>query len=115
MVSDPITIIIEQVSVENYYLQPIDCYLSNYPNPFNPSTTISFSVNTENIEDTELVIYNMKGQKVKQLINDQLSAGQHSTIWNGKDDTNKEVSSGIYFYKIKAGNFVDVKKAVLLK
>ncbi|MDO9576507.1 MAG: hypothetical protein Q7J16_01345, partial [Candidatus Cloacimonadales bacterium] len=62
----------------------------NYPNPFNPSTTISFSLNSETAENTELVIYNLKGQKVKTfpviLSGVEGSAGQHSVIWNGKDD-----------------------------
>ncbi|MDA3814379.1 MAG: M28 family peptidase [Candidatus Cloacimonetes bacterium] len=89
--------------------------ISNYPNPFNPSTTISFSLTTEFAEDTELIIYNMKGQKVKQLIREHLSAGQHSVVWNGTDDNGLVVSSGIYFYKLKAGNFEKTKKMILMK
>ncbi len=87
--------------------------LSNYPNPFNPTTTISFSLPEDG--DVELSIYNVKGQKVKQLVNDQLSAGQHSIEWNGKDANNKSVSSGIYFYKISTGNSSAMKKMLLLK
>jgi len=86
----------------------------NYPNPFNPTTTISFST-TESTENTELVIYNIKGQKVKQLVSDQLSAGQHSVVWNGKDDNGKSVSSGIYFYKLKTDSVKKTKKMVLVK
>jgi hypothetical protein len=90
-------------------------FLTNYPNPFNPITTISFST-AESMENTELAIYNMKGQKVKQLVNEQLSAGQHSVIWNGTDENNKPVSSGIYFYQLKAGNrFSETKRMLLLK
>jgi photosystem II stability/assembly factor-like uncharacterized protein len=87
---------------------------NNYPNPFNPETAISFST-TESTEQTELIVYNMKGQKVKQLISEQLSAGQHSTVWNGTDDNGKSVSNGVYFYKMKSGNYQETKKMILLK
>jgi len=85
----------------------------NTPNPFNPTTTISFSIPNESKVD--LSIYNIKGQKIKQLISDQLSAGQHSVVWNGKDDNGKSVSSGIYFYKLKTANFEKTKKMILMK
>lgn len=87
----------------------------NYPNPFNPTTTISFSVTTESTEITELIIYNQKGQKVKQLISDQLSAGKHSVVWNGDDENNKPVSSGMYLYKLKNGTYSSTKKMILMK
>ncbi len=86
----------------------------NYPNPFNPSTTISYNL----IEDSnvELSIYNLKGQKVKQLVKNHLSAGQHSVNWNGTDNNGKDVSSGIYLYKLKVGNhYTSTKKMILLK
>ncbi len=88
----------------------------NYPNPFNPTTTIEFSIeqNQQN-ELTELVIYNLKGQKVKQLISDQLSAGQHSVVWNGDDENNKPVSSGMYFYNLRVRRYSSTKKMILLK
>ena len=91
-----------------------DLQLTNYPNPFNPTTTISFSV-TQTSSFVTLDIYNIKGQKVKQLVSDQLSAGQHSVIWQGIDDNNKPVSSGIYFYKLKTGDFEKTKKMILMK
>ena len=87
----------------------------NYPNPFNPETTISFDLTTENTESTELVIYNMKGQKVKQLVRGQLSSGEHSFIWHGTDDDDKPVSSGLYLYKLKVGDRVFSRKMLLLK
>ncbi|RLC58266.1 MAG: hypothetical protein DRH89_01535 [Candidatus Cloacimonadota bacterium] len=86
----------------------------NYPNPFNPETTISFSV-TQTSSFVTLNIYNIKGQQVKQLISEQLPAGQHSVIWNGKDDNGKFVSTGIYFYKLKTENFEKTRKMILLK
>ncbi|MCK4654557.1 MAG: T9SS type A sorting domain-containing protein, partial [Candidatus Cloacimonetes bacterium] len=87
--------------------------LSNFPNPFNPSTTISF--NLKNSSNVKLIVYNVKGQKVKTLINDQYSKGAHSVIWNGKDKNNKPVSSGLYFYKLSSGKETQVKKMLLLK
>ncbi len=87
----------------------------NYPNPFNPSTTISFALNAEDTENTELVIYNLKGQKVKTLINEKLEAGNHQVTWDGKDENSKPVSSGIYFYKMKCGDYTSVRKMILLK
>ena len=85
----------------------------NYPNPFNPETEIIYSLR-ENSK-VSLNIYNIKGQKVKQLISDQLPEGQHSVVWNGKDDNGKSVSSGIYFYKLKTENYEKTKRMVLLK
>ena len=87
--------------------------LSNHPNPFNPTTTISFSILDES--NVELSIYNIKGQKVKQLVNDQLSTGEHSVVWDGRDDNNLPVGSGVYFYKLKAGDFEKTRKMILLK
>ncbi|MEA2095809.1 MAG: FlgD immunoglobulin-like domain containing protein [Candidatus Cloacimonadota bacterium] len=87
-----------------------------YPNPFNPETTISFSLTTESTEDTEINIYNVKGQKVKQLVSDQLSAGQHKVDWNGKDMNGKSVSTGVYLFELKSdGKVQKTKKGLLLK
>ena len=98
--------------------------LSNYPNPFNPSTTISFSIE-QNVQDEllGLVIYNLKGQKVKDLspslCHPEFIEGrgekQYSVIWNGTDENNQSVSSGIYFYKLKSANFEEAKKMILMK
>jgi hypothetical protein len=94
----------------------------NFPNPFNPSTTIYFELTTENTErspafdgNTELSIYNIKGQKVKTLLNEHLIKGAHTVTWNGKDSNNRAVSSGIYFYKISSGKESVMKKMLLLK
>ena len=89
--------------------------LSNYPNPFNPTTTISFELTTGHTENTELSIYNIKGQKVKILLNEHLSKGNHSINWDGKDSNNKPVTSGIYFYKLSSGKSSAMKKMLLLK
>ncbi len=86
---------------------------NNYPNPFNPETNISFSIPVE--QDVKLTIYNLKGQKVRQLVNGQLALGKHSIVWEGKDDTGKQVGSGLYFYKLKTDKKEITKKMLLLK
>ena len=86
---------------------------SNYPNPFNPTTTISFSLPNE--EDIELVIFNIKGQKVKTLYSGIVEEGKHTMIWNGKNTNNKLVSSGIYFYKLKTNNKELTRKMLMMK
>ena len=87
--------------------------IGNYPNPFNPETTISY-----NIKEADLVsldIYNVKGQKVKSLVNDRQTAGRHDIVWNGKDDNGKSVSSGVFFYRMKSGKYTSTKKMILMK
>ncbi len=87
--------------------------LSNYPNPFNPTTTISLSLPEDC--NVELSIYNVRGQKVKTLTNEILVKGLHSIEWNGKDNNNKTVSSGIYFYKVSTDKETATRKMLLLK
>ncbi|MDP8220433.1 MAG: C25 family cysteine peptidase, partial [Candidatus Stygibacter frigidus] len=86
---------------------------ANYPNPFNPETTISFSL-PENA-NIELSIYNVKGKKVKTLVSGNMDAGDHETIWYGRDDEGRQVSSGVYFYKLKSERYTTTKKCVLMK
>ena len=89
-------------------------YLSNHPNPFNPSTTIEFSI--KNDSKIELTIFNIKGQKIKTLANDKFIKGSHSITWIGDDEAGKDISSGIYYYKLKInGRTEAVKKCLLLK
>nr|MBC8490909.1 T9SS type A sorting domain-containing protein [Bacteroidota bacterium] len=85
----------------------------NYPNPFNPTTTINYFLK-ENSK-VSLNIYNIKGQKVKTLVNEVIPAGEHSVLWNGRDTNGNQVSSGIYFYKLKTANFEKTRKMILLK
>ncbi len=87
--------------------------LGNYPNPFNPETTISYSV--KNFGKVSIEIFNILGQKTKTLINENKAPGHYSVIWTGIDDNNKKVSSGIYFYRMKSGNYTATKKMILLK
>ncbi|MCK4654502.1 MAG: T9SS type A sorting domain-containing protein, partial [Candidatus Cloacimonetes bacterium] len=86
----------------------------NYPNPFNPSTTISFSL--READNVRIDIYNLKGEKVKTLIDNYMEAAYHTVEWNGQDDNNRSVASGIYFYKMKAGGrYTSTKKMILMK
>lgn len=103
------------VYAEDDQVDALPSAMGNYPNPFNPTTTISFTLTTESSENTELVIYNAKGQKVKTLINENLRAGSHNVEWNGKDENNNPVSSGIYFYKLKSSTINQTKKMLLMK
>ncbi len=85
----------------------------NYPNPFNPQTTIAFSVKERGL--VNLKVYNVAGQLVRTLANEQFAAGAHTKVWDGRNDAGQAVSSGVYFYKLVANNFTQTKKMVLLK
>ncbi len=85
----------------------------NYPNPFNPQTTIRFSVRES--APVSIEIYNVKGQLVKTLLSEVKSAGEHSVIWKGTDNNNRPVSSGVYFYKMNAGKYSSTKKMIMMK
>jgi len=97
---------------ENEILSTLQLY-GNYPNPFNPTTTISFSLPNE--ENIELTIYNIKGQKVKTLYSGLADEGEHTMIWEGKDSNDKLVSSGLYFYKLKTNNKELTRKMLMMK
>ena len=85
----------------------------NFPNPFNPTTTISYNLP----EDTEvnLKIYNLFGQEVRRLVNEVQPAGSKSVVWNGKDASGRFVSSGLYLYRLEAKNNVQYRKMLFLK
>jgi hypothetical protein len=85
----------------------------NYPNPFNPACNIEYSLPKGS--HVSLSIYNILGQKVRTLVNEYQSAGYKSVRWDGKDNLGREVTSGIYFDRIKAGDFVQAKKMVLIR
>ncbi len=82
--------------------------LGNFPNPFNPSTEISFSL--PNASDVKLEVYNIMGQKVATVIDGLFEAGDHTAMWDASS-----FSSGVYFYRLEAGEFVETRKMVLLK
>jgi flagellar hook assembly protein FlgD len=92
--------------------EKIDLY-QNYPNPFNPSTRIQFR-----IPETDLVtinIYNIKGQMARQLLNEKVEAGIHQITWDGRDQQNKLLPSGIYFYRLNVADYEITKRMILLK
>jgi hypothetical protein len=80
----------------------------NYPNPFNPATTISFSVPTQSF--VSLKVFDTLGREVSTLLSQQLSVGTYSRQWNTEG-----LSSGVYFYRLQAGEYVETKKMILLK
>lgn len=92
---------------------PQTALIGAYPNPFNPTTTISF--NLEQAGKVELVVYNQKGQKVRSLVNAELAQGKHNFIWDGTDDKGQSVSSGMYLYRMKSGKYSSTKKMILMK
>jgi len=98
---------------EDHQLQTTNYQLNNYPNPFNPSTTISFELTAKDARDAKIEIYNLKGQKIRKFL---IFNNQSSIEWDGTDDNNKQASSGIYFYKLRIGERdIISRKMVLLK
>jgi ribulose bisphosphate carboxylase small subunit len=85
----------------------------NYPNPFNPTCVIAYSLPMDC--QVKLVIYNILGQRVKVLVDEHQDAGYKSVTWDGKDNQDQGLATGIYFYRIEAGNFVQTKKMLLMK
>lgn len=85
----------------------------NYPNPFNPETEISYIL--PNACQVDLSVYNLLGQKVRTLVHEFQSAGLKNVKWDGKDENGLNVASGVYFYKIKAGEFTESKKMMMLR
>jgi hypothetical protein len=99
---------------DNQDLLPKEFELSqNYPNPFNPTTVIDYALPTK--ADVNISIYNILGQRITTLVSGEKPAGYHSTVWNGTTADGSPAASGIYFYKIQAGEFNNTKKLMLLK
>jgi len=85
----------------------------NYPNPFNPSTTIAFSL--REASDASLEIYNLQGQRIRSLHSGWTAGGDHSVLWDGKDDSGMPVASGVYLYRLSTPRGTDINKCILLK
>ena len=99
---------------ESIDLLPKEYALSqNYPNPFNPNTTIEFNLPKKSI--VVVTIYNLIGQQVQQLVNQEYSAGNYKVTWDGITSNGVQTSTGIYFYRIETDSFVETKKMLLLK
>ncbi len=94
--------------------RPVEFALGqNYPNPFNPSTTIKFNLTTDS--KVSLKVYNLLGQEVRTLVSGQAGRGENVVSWDGKDNTGRLVSSGMYLYKLEANGISQVKKMMLMK
>jgi len=89
------------------------CLKQIYPNPFNPSTTIGFAVAEPS--QVSLIIYDLKGRKVRTLVQEGYSVGWFETVWNGRDDRGQTIGSGVYFCRLSIGKFKEVKKITLLQ
>ncbi|MDP2983901.1 MAG: FlgD immunoglobulin-like domain containing protein [Candidatus Latescibacter sp.] len=98
---------------EDSVLPQVIKIIGNSPNPFNPSTTISFLLAVTG--KTELAVYSSTGQKVRTLISGDQTAGTHSAVWDGQDDSGKAVSSGVYFSRLTIGNQTATGKMLLLR
>jgi hypothetical protein len=89
--------------------------IGNYPNPFNPTTSILFSVDSSSNTPVSISIYNIRGQLVRSLVDDVYASGEHSVVWNGTDNNGTSVGSGIYFYRFTAGDHVQTRKMIMIK
>jgi hypothetical protein len=113
----------EEVGIEEELVQspaPQFRLSQNYPNPFNSTTLIPFTVDCPRLSEsrpvhTTLTIYNVSGQRVKTLLNQDKSPGQYQVIWDGKDESGQEASSGVYFYQLKSRDQTQIKKLLYLK
>ena len=100
--------------IEENTPQPKTCILfQNHPNPFDMGTYIQYSLPEK--KRVKLVIYDILGQRAKTLLDKEENPGEHIIYWDGKDNRSKRLPSGIYFYRIEAGNFRETKKLLILK
>jgi len=107
-------VILPDTSSEADITKPIITALkANFPNPFNPTTTIAFQMAHQG--RVVIDVYNIKGQRVKSLVDAVYGNGEHKVVWNGSDDNGHDVSSGIYFYRMSCEGYVGVKKMVMVK
>jgi len=86
---------------------------NNYPNPFNPTTTIDYSIPKSG--NVEIAVFNATGQKVRTLVNERQDAAFYKVVWDGKNDTGESVASGLYIYRLVSGNFHKMEKMSLVK
>jgi len=87
----------------------------NHPNPFNPVTSIDYWVPGGIRNAVSLVIYDVRGARVRTLVNEHKAAGRYQSRWDGRNDAGAPVSSGVYFYRMVAGGFTDTRKMLLVK
>ncbi|MDO9576349.1 MAG: PKD domain-containing protein, partial [Candidatus Cloacimonadales bacterium] len=112
--SDSVTVTVRWDGVFVDELLPkVTKLLGNYPNPFNPTTTIRFSLCEPGVAKVD--IYNIKGRLVKHLLDCEYPIGYHNVTWDGTDNSGKPVSSGVYFYRMKTQTYSKMRKMILLK
>jgi len=104
-----VTLVAEDISE----LPVVTALTGNYPNPFNPETSIKMALKTDGL--VRMDIYNVRGQKIRTLVNEYMEAGNHDIIWTGDDDNGQKVGSGVYFYNMKFGKYTSTKKMILMK
>lgn len=103
-----------KVPTPSINMPPVEfALLQNYPNPFNPTTTISFDLHCA--VHVKLCVFNVKGELVATIANRPMTEGRKEISWNAKDHSGREIASGLYFYNLVAGDFVQTKKMILLK
>ena len=101
-------------SVDNIDNSPVNFTLSqNYPNPFNPTTTLQYGLPEQS--DVTVIIYNVVGRKIKEFQLSNQKAGWHEIVWDGTNNQQQKVSTGIYIYQMHAGDFIQTKKMVFMK
>jgi hypothetical protein len=110
---DLLEISVAPTGIEDEFLPVTHNLFQNYPNPFNPSTTIKYDIPQQS--RVVIKVYDMMGKEIKTLVNEDKSPGYYSAQWNGENSYGKRVTTGIYFYRVVAGNFTQVKKMILLK
>ena len=106
--SPPTAVAVESATPSDFVLG------ANYPNPFNPATTIPLSV-PDGAEAVDVGIYNLLGQLVRQVWSGPLAAGEHRLTWDGRDDKGQLVASGAYLYQVRVGDQLRTRKMVKLE
>ena len=101
------------LGIDESTLPDVFALYNNYPNPFNPVTNITYDI--PEVSNVTLEIYNVMGQKVRTLVAGSHEPGRYRVLWNATNDFGEGLSSGMYIYKIQAGDFVNVKKLILMK
>jgi hypothetical protein len=102
-----------QTDAEDVLIPSINALESNYPNPFNPSTTIRFSLAGPG--HASLRIYDVSGRLVRSLVNGTVDSGPHEILWDGTNDRGAGTASGVYFYRLVTDRYAETKRMVLLR
>ena len=105
---------VQITSTEDDPILPLTTALKgNYPNPFNPETTIQFDLSVESM--LRIDIFNIKGQRVTTLVNELYKPGEHTIVWKGTDSNGRQVASGVYFYRMTTDEYSAVKRMMLVR